>query len=89
MPTLYLGMVERGFYSDVDLEINGAQLGELDVLPGDTDNTLTNALNSVDGVTATLSESGEITIDWSGTLVVEGRDPSGGGTVDFQAGTYE
>ncbi len=89
MPTLYLGMVERGFYSDVDLEINGVQLGELDVLPGDTDGTLTNALNGVDGVTATLGESGELTIEWSGALVVDGRDPSGGGTVDLQAGTYE
>mgnify|MGYP003148515230 CR=1 FL=1 len=89
MPTLVLGSPERGFYADGDLEINGDQLGELEVLPGDSDSALADALNGVDGVTATLSD-GAITVEWSGELVVGGQDPTGGGTLtNLQAGTYE
>ena len=89
MPSVALGVAEGGFYREGDCELNGEQLGEVTVLPGDSDNALTNAIDALDGLTATLSD-GSLTLEWSGQLVVSGLDPTGGGClVDLAPGTYE
>tara|TARA_R100001530_G_scaffold73449_1_gene51793 strand:+ start:149 stop:418 length:270 start_codon:yes stop_codon:yes gene_type:complete len=89
MPALALGAVEAGFYRSGDCELNGAQLGEVTVLSRDADSALTNAINALDGVTAILS-NGNLTLEWSGQLVIDGLDPTGGGcVVQFEPGTYE
>ena len=69
--------------------INGEDLGEVEVLASDSDGSLTSALNNIDGLTATMS-SDEITVEWSGQLVVSGVDPTGGGCLtNLMSGTYE
>jgi|10_taG_2_1085330.scaffolds.fasta_scaffold00583_5 hypothetical protein len=90
MPTLNLGLVSPGFFNDGDLEINGEQLGALEVLAADSDNALADAISGFDNLTATVSETGELVIEWSGVLSVDGQDPTGGGAInDLQAGSYE
>ena len=59
------------------------------MLPRDADSALTNAINALDGVTAALS-NGNLTLEWSGQLVIDGLDPTGGGClVQLEPGTYE
>jgi hypothetical protein len=90
MPSLSLGYVEPSLYADGDLVVNGTAMGETLVDPGDTSGALSGWLNGLDGITASVNGSGEMTIGWTGPLVVDGIDPTGGGClVDLTPGTYE
>ena len=88
MATLFIGDVSAGGYEAGDLIINDQACGAMGVVQDDADETLRNWFNGLDDVSASL-DGADLVLEYTGSLSVAGRDPSGGGSVSFYAGTYE
>ena len=89
MKTKTIGLVSPGRFEDGDLTINGQDLSSVVVQADDADGELRAAINDLDGISAELSELGELVLSFSASLVVDGLDPSGQGATFFSAGEYE
>jgi hypothetical protein len=91
MAQLVFGKVHGGTYGDMEIVLNGTNLGELVVEEDDASGTLAGAINNVSGLSASVDGNGVLTVTSEDPLVVEGICPSGisGVTDHFVPGTYE
>lgn len=90
-----LGAISGGSFASGDLTINGIDIGNVNVLAGDSDAALKDAINAVTaqtGVSADYNPSGELVLSASDgrNIAIAGADPDGTAVLASSpgAGTY-
>ncbi len=92
MITFNAGAVIGGDYLDFNIFVNDTNLGPIDVKENDSDESLRNAISSVDGVSASLDQDMNLVISSESPFTIAGTSPWGdGGTAvpGLNPGLYE
>tara|TARA_R110002020_G_scaffold221068_1_gene429077 strand:- start:381 stop:650 length:270 start_codon:yes stop_codon:yes gene_type:complete len=86
MTNYTIGTIDRGAFVAGDLLINGVDVGAVEVLRDDADNALRSAIETVEGVSASIDATGALVLSSQNQIEISGFDPTGQGSIEFHAG---